>query len=179
MFQDLRYGLRLMIRRPGFAAIAVATLALGIGTTTAIFAVTDHVLLRPVPYAAPGSAGRHLGNLADDSVAGDVCIAAEPLRVAAAVEDVFVDGRIPVARRHDGRRRARTHPRGACHRGSVARPSACSRGWADGFCPRKIAPTAVRSWSSATRCGGGASGRTAASSDTRSRSTACRRRSSA
>ena len=53
MFQDLRYGLRLMIRRPGFAAIAVATLALGIGTTTAIFAVTDHVLLRPVPYTAP------------------------------------------------------------------------------------------------------------------------------
>ena len=53
MFQDLRYGLRLMIRRPGFAAVAVATLALGIGTTTAIFAVTDHVLLRPVPYPNP------------------------------------------------------------------------------------------------------------------------------
>ena len=41
MFQDLRYGLRLMIRRPGFAAVAVATLALG--TTTAIFAVTHRV----------------------------------------------------------------------------------------------------------------------------------------
>jgi putative ABC transport system permease protein len=53
MFQDLRYGLRLMIRRPGSAAIAVATLALGIGTTTAIFAVTDRVLLRPVPYPDP------------------------------------------------------------------------------------------------------------------------------
>ncbi len=53
MFQDLRYGLRLMTRRPGFAAVAVATLALGIGTTTAIFAVTDRVLLRPVPYASP------------------------------------------------------------------------------------------------------------------------------
>ena len=53
MFQDLRYGLRLMVRRPGFAAVAVATLALGIGTTTAIFAVTDRVLLRPVPYADP------------------------------------------------------------------------------------------------------------------------------
>ena len=53
MLQDLRYGLRLMTRRPGFAAIAVVTLALGIGTTTAIFAIADHVLLRPVPYANP------------------------------------------------------------------------------------------------------------------------------
>ena len=53
MFQDLRYGLRLMARRPGFAAIAVTTLALGIGATSAIFAVTDHVLLRPVSYADP------------------------------------------------------------------------------------------------------------------------------
>jgi putative ABC transport system permease protein len=53
MFQDLRYGLRLMARRPGFAAVAVTTLALGIGSTTAIFAVTDRVLLRPVPYADP------------------------------------------------------------------------------------------------------------------------------
>src|SRR5688500_14802736 len=53
MLQDLRYGFRLMIRRPGFAALAVATLALGIGTTTAIFAVTDRVLLRPVRYADP------------------------------------------------------------------------------------------------------------------------------
>jgi len=55
MFQDLRYALRLMVRRPGFAAVAVATLALGIGTTTAIFAVTDRVLLRPVPYTNPGT----------------------------------------------------------------------------------------------------------------------------
>jgi putative ABC transport system permease protein len=53
MFQDLRYGLRLMWRRPGFSVVAVATLALGIGTTTAIFAVTDRVLLRPVPYPDP------------------------------------------------------------------------------------------------------------------------------
>lgn len=55
MFEDLRYGMRLLMRRPGFAAVAVATLALGIGTTTAIFAVTDRVLLRPVPYADPGT----------------------------------------------------------------------------------------------------------------------------
>jgi putative ABC transport system permease protein len=53
MFQDLRYGLRLMSRRPAFAVLAIATLALGIGTTTAIFAVTDRVLLRPLPYPDP------------------------------------------------------------------------------------------------------------------------------
>jgi putative ABC transport system permease protein len=55
MFQDLKYGVRVIVRRPGFAAVAVATLALGIGTTTAIFAVTDRVLLRPVPYVDPGT----------------------------------------------------------------------------------------------------------------------------
>jgi len=57
MWQDLRYGFRLMARRPGFAVVAVTTLALGIGTTTAIFAVTDRVLLRPVPYFAPDRLG--------------------------------------------------------------------------------------------------------------------------
>lgn len=55
MFQDFRYGFRLLVRRPGFAGVAIITLALGIGATTAIFAVADRVLLRPVPYADPGS----------------------------------------------------------------------------------------------------------------------------
>jgi hypothetical protein len=51
--QDLRHGMRALIRRPGFSAVACATFALGIGATTAIFGVVDAVLLRPLPYDAP------------------------------------------------------------------------------------------------------------------------------
>src|ERR671922_2495550 len=47
---DLRDGFRSLVKNPAFSAVAIATLALGIGMTTAIFSVVDAVLLRPVPF---------------------------------------------------------------------------------------------------------------------------------
>ncbi|MGA7887398.1 MAG: hypothetical protein WCA44_16785, partial [Acidobacteriaceae bacterium] len=53
LLRDFRFGFRMLLRNPGFTAVAILTLALAIGANTAIFSVTSALLLRPFPYPKP------------------------------------------------------------------------------------------------------------------------------
>jgi predicted permease len=61
--QDLRYAVRMLVRSPGFSFIVIATMAMGVGATTAIYSVIDATLLHPLPYSRPSELVRLEANL--------------------------------------------------------------------------------------------------------------------
>ena len=63
ILQDIRYGLRQLLKHPGFAALAIISMALGIGANTSIFSLVDTVLLRPLPVKDPAQLRQVYGTL--------------------------------------------------------------------------------------------------------------------
>ena len=93
VFQDIRFGIRQLIKMPGFTLTAIISLALGIGATTAVFSVVHAILMDPYPYKAPDRMVHMrltvaLGDLNGFGVTGSQW---QELRKSPVVEDTFLE----------------------------------------------------------------------------------------
>src|ERR1043165_6945457 len=84
LLQDLRYAVRKLVSAPAFTLAAVATLAIGIGATIAIFSTVNATLLRPLPYPHPEDLIALRTRYADGRVTTGLVAAAEVARLSAA-----------------------------------------------------------------------------------------------
>ena len=135
LLQDLRYALRAFTKSPTFSAVAVATLALGIGANAAIFALVDRVLIRTLPVVNPGelvllrSPGPKQGRTSSD---GDdaFCFSYPTYRELAEQSKVFAGliGEVPFYREHRRARRDRAGLRRARDGQLLRRPRRPARG---------------------------------------------------
>ena len=123
--QDVRYAVRALLRAPGFAAVAIMTLALGIGATTIVYSLVDGILLRPLPIHEPDRVvlARELDSTARSSASrGRISWTGRRAR------DRFEPRRLErAADEPDRRRSAATADGAADHVESVSTCWACSR----------------------------------------------------
>ena len=106
MFTDLRQALRVLLKSPGFSAVVVVVLAVGIGANTAIFSIVNGVLLKPLPFA---DASRLVVDQRRSCAAKTTNSASFPdfTDWRAQIENDRRDGRLRRIRRHDDRQRRR------------------------------------------------------------------------